>query len=311
MDTFPTEVNPMRFRIFAILALVLLVSGCMGVQENNEKNQRDSSNKESPATDSVSETALEGDKTFLLIGVDSRGEPSSRSDAILLARYDRQQKSIKLASIMRDSYVEIPGYKQEYNKINMAYYLGGSELLKKTIFENFRIKVDHVATIDFNGFVRLIDLLSPEGIKVDVKPEMIEDMSIEASVGENALHGEEILKYVRFRHDSESDFGRVKRQQEVLIQLKENVVERLSSIEGVVSMPHVINEARLVIDTDIGMQSLIEIGTSLLFNPIAEVKTLRIPVEGSFTDETYPHSGAVLQLDKEKNEEALHDFFDR
>ncbi|CAH0347330.1 LCP family protein [Bacillus sp. CECT 9360] len=297
----------MRLRTLAILALVLIVSGCMGVPDNRSKNKESSP---SDANDSVSEAVLD-EKTFLLLGVDSRGEASSRSDAILLARYDEKQKIIKLASIMRDSYVEIPGYKLNYNKINMAYYLGGSDLLKKTIYDNFHIKVDHVAIIDFNGFVKLIDLLSPEGIKVDVKPEMIEDMTIEASKGENVLHGEEILKYVRFRHDSESDFGRVKRQQEVLVQLKEKVVERLSSVEGVAAMPHVLGEARSLIDTDIGMKPLIEIGTSLLFNPIDEVETLRIPVEGSYTDETYPHSGAVLELDKEKNQAALQEFIER
>lgn len=301
----------MRLRAIVLYAFMLLLLGCEGVPDDSKNNPRepnknlDSANgNDEPAHNDV----MDG-KTYLLIGVDSRGEPDSRSDAIVLARYDKNNKKIKLASIMRDSYVEIPGYKNGSNKINTAYYLGGSELLRKTIYNNFDIKVDHVATVDFKGFIQLVDLLAPEGIKVNIKPEMIEDMSIEASRGDNVLHGEEILKFVRFRHDSESDFGRIKRQQEVLVQLKDNVAERLSSVKGIVTIPHLINKSMALIDTDMGMKAFLELGSSMLFYPIEDVSTLRIPVEGSFSDRTFPHSGAVLQLNKEQNQKALKDFF--
>ncbi|MDQ0217939.1 LCP family protein [Peribacillus cavernae] len=304
----------MRQRVLALLCLMLLLSGCMGVPHDSKTNPLDSAakqNQKNHATESAHDDVTSSSETFLLTGVDSRGEPSSRSDAILLAQYDPHLQKVKLASIMRDSYVKIPGYKLGSNKINTAYYLGGSELLKKTIYHNFHIKVDHVVTIDFKGFEKLVDLLAPEGIKVDVKPEMIQDMSIEASKGENILHGEEILKYVRFRHDGESDFGRVQRQQEVLIQLKDNMTERFSSVEGIVSMPHLLNEAMALTDSDMKMKDYLEYGSSLLFNPIEEVNTLRIPVEGSFTDQIYPHSGSVLLLDMKRNQTELKDFFEK
>ncbi|MBR8645941.1 LCP family protein [[Brevibacterium] frigoritolerans] len=116
--------------------------------------------------------------------------------------------------------------------MNAAYYYGGRELLKKTIQENFDVKIDHVAVIDFKGFVKMVDLLAPEGVAVNVDQEIIDDMSIQASAGKNVLHGEEILKYVRFRHDDESDFGRVERQQEVMVQLKTAFINQISSFEG-------------------------------------------------------------------------------
>lgn len=88
----------------------------------------------------------------------------------------------------------------------------------------------------------MVDLLAPEGVAVNVDQEIIDDMSIQASVGKNVLHGEEILKYVRFRHDDESDFGRVERQQEVMVQIKTAFINQISSFEGMAALPSIIEQ---------------------------------------------------------------------
>ncbi|PLT34983.1 LCP family protein [Bacillus sp. V5-8f] len=300
----------MRLRIFVIFAYLLIITSCSKLPVD-DKTKQEESNVVYPeqVAGADSEGHLKREKIYLLLGTDSRGEPDSRSDAILLARYDSAGNKMKLASIMRDSYVKIPGYKNGFNKINMAYYLGGSELLKQTIYENFDIKPDHVVTIDFDGFIQLVDLLAPEGIKVDVKPEMIEDMSIETVQGKQTLHGEGILKYVRFRHDSESDFGRVKRQQEVLVQLKDVMSERLYSVNGIISMPYIMKEAIALTETDMGLKEIAELGSTVLFHPVQHVSTLRIPIKGSFSDQSFPHSGAVLKMNQKENSRALREFF--
>ena len=298
MDSFEAEVTIMKRNVLLICALFTILAGCMASPiPNTERDQH---------MDSKKETA----KTFLLIGVDSRGEEDSRADAVLLARYEPKQGQIKLASIMRDSYVKIPGYEKGYHKINAAYYYGGSELMKKTILENFNINVDHVAVIDFQGFVNIVDLIAPDGLTVDVKPEMISDMSIAASSGENVLHGEQILKYVRFRHDNESDFGRVERQQEVLVQLKDQLIQQLSNVDGIVALPGMIEEALTYVETDIGMKTMFVLSSQAMFHPVDSIKTLRIPVNDSYTNEMYPHAGAVLSIDFEKNQQALQEFFE-
>ncbi|MFD4818117.1 LCP family protein [Peribacillus butanolivorans] len=295
----------MKEKVLFICLIVLMLAGCSYSpvpQLNKNKNTEKNLSKEE---------SQENMKTFLLIGVDSRGEKDSRADAVILARYFPEQQKLKLASIMRDSYVKIPGNKYGYNKINAAYYYGGSELLKKTIQENFDVKVDHVAVIDFKGFVKMVDLLAPDGVMVDVNQEIIDDMSIEASTGKNVLHGEEILKYVRFRHDDESDFGRVARQQEVLVQLKRGFINQISSFEGMVALPSIIEKGMSYLDTDIGMKTIMEMGSQVVFQSPDSVETLRIPVEGSYKDEIYSQSGAVLKMDYTKNKEALQEFFSR
>ncbi|MCK2004349.1 LCP family protein [[Brevibacterium] frigoritolerans] len=293
----------MKEKVLFIYLLVLILAGCtyapLPKQNGNEGTEKKLTKEETK----------ESDKTFLLIGVDTRGEQKSRSDAIILAKYFPEQEKLKLASIMRDSYVKIPGNKSGYNKINAAYYYGGRELLKKTIQENFDVKVDHVAVIDFQGFVKMVDLLAPEGVAVNVDQEIIDDMSIQASVGKNVLHGEEILKYVRFRHDDESDFGRVERQQEVMVQLKTAFINQISSFEGMAALPSIIEQGLSYLDTDIGLKTLMEMGPKAVFHTPDTVETLRIPVEGSFKDETYPQSGAVLEMDCTENKKALQEFF--
>jgi LCP family protein required for cell wall assembly len=293
----------MKEKVLFIYLLVLILAGCTYVplpkQNGNEGTEKKLPNEETK----------ESDKIFLLIGVDTRGEQKSRSDAIILAKYFPEQEKLKLASIMRDSYVKIPGNKSGYNKINAAYYYGGRELLKKTIQENFDVKVDHVAVIDFQGFVKMVDLLAPEGVAVNVDQEIIDDMSIQASVGKNVLHGEEILKYVRFRHDDESDFGRVERQQEVMVQLKTAFINQISSFEGMAALPSIIEQGLSYLDTDIGLKTIMEMGPKAVFHTPETVETLRVPVEGSFKDEIYPQTGAVLEMDYTENKKALQEFF--
>ncbi|MEC0344214.1 LCP family protein [Peribacillus frigoritolerans] len=295
----------MKEKVVFIYLLVLILAGCtyapLPKQNGNEGTEKKL----------TKEDTKESDKIFLLIGVDTRGEQKSRSDAIILAKYFPEQEKLKLASIMRDSYVKIPGNKSGYNKINAAYYYGGSELLKKTIQENFDVKVDHVAVIDFQGFVKMVDLLAPEGVAVNVDQEIIDDMSIQASVGKNVLHGEEILKYVRFRHDDESDFGRVERQQEVMVQLKTAFINQISSFEGMAALPSIIEQGLSYLDTDIGLKTIMEMGPKAVFHTPDTVETLRVPVEGSFKDEIYPQSGAVLEMDCTENKKALQEFFSK
>ncbi|MGE7906744.1 LCP family protein [Peribacillus sp. NPDC094092] len=295
----------MKVKVFFIYLLILILAGCTYAPLPKQNGNAGTEKKLTKEEDQ------ESVKTFLFIGVDTRGEKKSRSDAIILAKYFPEQEKLKLASIMRDSYVKIPGNKSGYNKINAAYYYGGRELLKKTIEENFDIKVDHVAVIDFQGFVKMVDLLAPEGIAVNVDQQIIDDMSIQASVGKNILHGEEILKYVRFRHDDESDFGRVERQQEVMVQLKTAFINQISSFEGVAALPSIIEQGLSYLDTDIGLKTIMEMIPNAVFHTPDTVETLRVPVEGSFKEEINPQSGAVLEIDYTKNKKALQEFFSK
>lgn len=246
---------------------------------------------------------------ILIIGSDSRGEQQARADTIMIAQYNKKENTAKLASIMRDSYVEIPSYDKKYNKINAAYYYGGPELLRKTIQHNFGIDVSHYVTIDFKAFVKIVDTIAPEGIEVNLTQTIIDDMGLQLQPGVQALHGKDLLKYARFRHDTESDFGRVKRQQEVLQVLKQTLTDKVQSMDGVLSLPIVAHELSPYIKTNLDIWALFTLGNSVLFQPINKMETIRIPIDKEYESALTKHAGSVLKMKQETNKEAIQEFF--
>ncbi|KAF0815524.1 MULTISPECIES: LCP family protein [unclassified Cytobacillus] len=301
----------MKKIIILFLLAAAILSGCTSFQQKDNNNtgqeteigESDKENKEPSASEN-------GTKNFLLIGVDSRGEEESRSDAILLASYDPSGESIKLVSLMRDSYVKIPDYQYMYSKLNHAYYIGGKDLLKNTIEQNFGVHIDHTAIIDFKGFPAMLDAIAPDGIEAEVSSAMIEDMGLDLEPGKQKLKGSDLLSYVRFRHDGQSDFGRVDRQQEILIALKDEVMNQFASPAGLARFPEVISQAMKYVDTDLKPEEALSLGVKFLRNPVTDIETLRLPVEDSYENKTYEHAGSVLQLDFEENSEALKQFLD-
>ena len=116
------------------------------------------------------------------------------------------------------------------------------------------------------------------------------------------------MKYVRFRHDENYDFGRVKRQQEVLLKLKDELTNELS-FKQLISLPKVIEGAMQYVTSDLSIPQTLSLASLVLLNPIDEVQTMTIPLENSYESRRYEHAGEVLQLDFSKNIEALSGFF--
>ncbi|WP_050615256.1 LCP family protein [Bacillus testis] len=289
-------------KCLAILSVMVLLAACSSGEtpsiEQGKKGHHNASGMKEPMH-------------IMIVGIDTRGEDKSRSDAILVGQYDEPKRTIKIVSLMRDTYVRIPGYQKGYHKLNTAYYLGGKELLAKTIQQNFGLKIDHSAVIDFKGFTEVVDAIAPEGIELDVSEEMIADMKMEMEPGLHMLHGRDVLKYVRFRHDDDNDFGRVKRQQEVLVKLKDTMTADLSSLQQMAAMPKLVEGALKYIETDIGLGESLALATSLLMHKVDSVETMTIPIANGFENKTYDHAGAVLQIDRQKNINALNDFFSK
>jgi LCP family protein required for cell wall assembly len=205
---------------------------------------------------------------------------------------------------MRDSYVNIPGYGN--NKINAAFAFGGPDLMRKTIEENFGIDINYYAIINFKGFEKVADIVAPNGIKVNVPHTMSEGIDMTLHPGEQTLHGKELLGYVRYRKDSESDFGRVKRQQEVLSKLKDEATD----VQSITQLPRILGTIEPYITTNVPNSAFLGLGKDFVTGGTKDVATLRIPVDGSFTDQSYSGIGSVLDLDIEENSQAIKDFLE-
>ncbi|GIN73010.1 transcriptional regulator [Bacillus sp. J14TS2] len=269
------------------------------------------SNADKKETSDIEETTQEpfegeevqfGEVKILLIGSDARKGEQGRSDTLMIAYYNQNTHRIKLASLMRDTYVEVPGYGMQ--KLNAAYSFGGPELVRKTIEHNFDLDINYYAIVNFTGFPKLVDLVAPNGIKVEVENEMSTGIGMTLHPGKQSLNGEELLGYVRFRKDNLNDFGRVARQQEAL----EKVLAEAVTVHNIVQLPKILGTAASYVETNIDNRILFTMGKDIVANKTNELEKLRIPIQDSFTDQNVD-VGAVLSIDLEENKQALKEFF--
>ncbi|MGE3271747.1 MAG: LCP family protein [Chloroflexota bacterium] len=214
---------------------------------------------------------------ILLLGIDHRGdEPieGSRSDTIMVVSIDPPSQSVVMISLPRDLYVSIPGYYQQ--RINVAHAVGGPQLVAQTIQANFGIKIDNYARVDFSGFEQVVDAVG--GIMIDAERPVKDDeyptedygvMRLYIPPGPVLLDGRSALMYARSRH-SESDFGRSKRQQQVLVGLR----ERASGMNIVPKVPALLNIAQKAIATDLSAGEMVSLGRLGLEIRRERIKTL-------------------------------------
>lgn len=238
---------------------------------------------------------------YLIVGVDSRGEEKSRSDTMMVLSWNKKSKEIKLVSFMRDIYAEIPGY--DSWKLNTAYYLGGVQLLKDTLNQMFDLSIHHYVIMDFQSFESLIDIMAPDGIEIDVEKDMSAYIGVSLTQGVQKLNGKELLGYARFRHDAEGDFGRVRRQQQVMDALK----DELKKPTTIKNLPKFIGAAQGYVVTDMSTSEELKTALSMISSS-SNIEKLTIPVEGTYSFQDVPHAGSVIMINLEENKQKLNDF---
>ncbi|PLS03080.1 transcriptional regulator [Neobacillus cucumis] len=292
--------------LFVFLLLIAAVSGYayyqykQGVNQSLKKMNQDKKTAK-VVYDFAGQKDQYGDTNVLLLGSDARGNEKSRSDTIMILHYNEDKGTFKLTSIMRDSYVAIPGHTK--HKINSAFARGGPELMRQTIKHNFDIDLQYYAIVDFQGFVQLIDELFPNGVEMNVEKKMSTNIYPPLQPGLQRLNGAQMLSYVRFRHDAIGDFGRVERQQKAIKAIK----DQLSGLKTIAKLPKLIGVVTPYINTNMATTDGVSMAKDFLSGD-QNIETLRIPVDNSFTEERISGEGAVLDIDVEKNKEALHQF---
>ena len=174
---------------------------------------------------------------FLVVGTDNV-EGTKRSDAISVIHVNSDLTNIRALSIPRDTRVNIEGYGP--SKLNHAYAYGGILLLRRTVSEFLSIPIDHYVVIDAAGLKQIIDEIGGVNIYVD-EPMIYNDyaggLHIDFPKGRHQLNGKDLVKYIRFRNDSQGDIGRIKRQQQVI----EELFNQFFTIESIFRSPKLIN----------------------------------------------------------------------
>lgn len=182
--------------------------------------------------------------SILFIGVDDseardQDDHNIRSDALVLATLNNEDKSIKLVSIPRDTYTYIPDAGHE-DKITHAYALEGPSSTIESVEELLEVPVDYYVRMDFQAFIEVVDSLG--GIEAEVPYDLEEkdENDIHGAIvlkeGLQELNGSEALALARTRH-YDNDIERGKRQQMLI----ESIMDKALSATSITKYGSVID----------------------------------------------------------------------
>ena len=195
----------------------------------------------------------------ILMGIDASG---GNSDVIMLVSVDEKDHKIFLTSFMRDSYT----YMQTPNggafaKVNAAYANGGADCLIDTIQNDYKIRVDYYATVNFRTFSAIVDKIG--GVDVPVKQYEAEAMGNLYEWGDSVrLNGEQALMYCRIRYsDEDGDVSRTRRQRTFISSL----INRCRDLP-LSQLTEVVTTLLDYIRTDCSTAKILSLGTKALMN---------------------------------------------
>lgn len=311
---------PIGFVIIAVLlAIVIGLGGMLFASANSVIGKFEKADEIEHIDDVASLASDKNVKNILFIGADKEKGGASRSDTIMIVSVNKKTGKITLCSILRDTHVDIPGEREA--KINAAHSWGGPTLLVKTIEQNFGIKIDDYASVDFNMFTELVDGLG--GIDVEVteaeanyinnvhnykseeKPEHVDS-------GESVhLTGYQALWYSRIRY-LDSDFMRTQRQRKVITAIIEKAKGELTPT-GVFGLISTAKSVAPFVKTTLSTSEFWGLATSLVSclsksggNMDELIVSQKIPFDDTWWYET-KWDGSSIVINLEKNREMLYD----
>ena len=243
---------------------------------------------------------VNGVTNILLVGVDGENvDRGNRSDSMIILTIDSNNNDIRLTSLARDTYVNIPGYSTE--KLTHAYAYNGPSLLLETIKNNFGISIDKYISVSFSSFSKIIDEIG--GVQIDVTDKEVSEIPGVTKSGNQVLTGEQALSYSRIRY-IDSAYQRDSRQRTVL----QSVYSKLASIPKTEFLD-IANTLLRYTKTNITPIEIISISNQAIKTSDKEFDELEFPLEGHrkghiINDE----KGWVIEWEEEYNKNAIKKF---
>ena len=222
-------------------------------------------------------------KNILLLGSDTRSGSEaaqvsgSRADTIMLAHIPADGKGVYLVSIMRDTWVNIPGYGAA--KINAALNYGGISLQVATVENLLGIKIDHVAEIEFEGFKALVNSVGG----VDVQVPFNFDINIWSfKQGVQHMDGGAALAFVRARYQfADGDYQRVRNQRAFLRGLY-NTMKAKGALSNVASFQSAVESIAgyMRVDSGLNAAQIAQIAAPVLTSGDTTMRMTTLPNAG-------------------------------
>jgi polyisoprenyl-teichoic acid--peptidoglycan teichoic acid transferase len=238
--------------------------------------------------------------TVLLLGIDQRPDEdpaNTRTDTMMLLTLDPRAKTAGMLSIPRDLYVPLPDRGPE--RINAAHVFGGAEYAMRSVEYNLGISVNHYVRVNFNALTTIIDLLG--GVEVynerDIDDPLYPDNTygyepFKLKAGLHTLDGKTALKYARTRH-GDSDFYRIRRQQQVIMALREKFLGSDALTKVLPNLPAILQTLNASISTDLSNIELVQL--ILLAKDIPKDRIARVAIDETAVQPfTTPAGGQVV-----------------
>ena len=271
---------------------------------------------------------------ILILGSDQRVSQESteaRTDSIIVVNVGNKEGKIKMVSFMRDTLVNIKGasetdYSQDL-KLNTAFNIGeqnnhqGAELMRQTLKRNFDIDIQYYAMVDFETFAAGVDTLFPDGVKINTKFSTVDGKKVSSvkvpddlrmdkdgnvpsqtiKVGKQQMDGRTLLNYARFRKDDEGDYGRTKRQQQVMQAIMKQVKNPISLFKGSEALGKVYS----LTSTNMSMTEMLDLGLSNAGSFKNGISSQTIPSDGDWIDSYDLYGGQGIEIDFDSYQDKL------
>ncbi|MCR5685723.1 MAG: LCP family protein [Lachnospiraceae bacterium] len=241
-------------------------------------------------------------KTYLLFGIEEI-DGAANTDALLLVSVNTKDNTIKMVSILRDTYVEIPNANP--NKINSVYAKGargattareahenGAALLVRVIEDTFKIDISGWACVNFNSFEKIVDRLG--GIDIELGKSEAAYLCTSNYIsnpayrtvkeGWNHLNGNQVVGYCRVRHKptlggAANDYGRTVRHRRVI-----NAIINKYKSSALTELLPILRDCVAYVYTSLSEEEMTQVMSMVIENKIFTTNSLRIPVDGGFYD---------------------------
>lgn len=303
--------------LFSILAIILLILGSFSAYTYylSSKVERVKVDRDE-VTNTGKEAPKEADDviTIALFGSDfSELYDVSAADATMILAIDTKNNKIKLCSLMRDIYLDLP----DGGKMNLNYTIldGGPSSILKAINYNFNLKVDKFVQVDLERLPKIIDALG--GIEMEITEDELQYINgyidnIDNnngtktehiySAGTQLLNGTQASAYCRIRYTAGRDFKRTERQRDVL-----NALFIKFKDINLTEVPGMINDILPLVTTNLTNSEIISISSKALGMGLGNIEQGRFPsdkniISAGFTDMYHTN------IDIEGTTKELHQF---
>jgi len=250
-----------------------------------------------------------------ILGVDETKTDVGRSDALMIATFDPVHKKLKITSIMRDTYAEIPDYGKD--KINHAHAYGGPQLSIKTLNQNFGLNIEDYVKINFKELKKLVDAIG--GIDMKLSDEEIVEVDkyivrvssksntpaktlVKNESGKVHMNGFQTLGYCRIRSTANGDFDRTERHRKIMTEMFNKI-----SKAGTAELASMATKLLPYVETSLSNKEIINLAANVLNLGTKNIEQERFPRD-EYTKNSKIDGVFYLCYDEDYTEEQIHEY---